>query len=130
MEQDEDRNSIDGAGEDQKLLRNALSGMTTEQLMNLRKTAHRLKHLPFTRLVEVLFLEAEDWGEGNTEGPGRNLPEHNFAGESTNECHSNFLSDLFMEIERAMDSRTRMNESKAGSDGSDEADNSPENHII
>ncbi len=92
------------------MLRRALATMSIGQLVELKSTAHRLKHLPFTRLVNVLFTEAAD----DRARAERESHKHNFASESAEECRSVFLRDLFEEIERALAPRSRANEHHPG----------------
>ena len=75
--------------------------MSTAELLDLRTTARRLKHLPFTRLVEALFSQAADRSQASGEG-GDGVLEHNFAGEDTKHCQSEFVRELFRQIERAL----------------------------
>lgn len=63
MEEDETSTSDDGEGSDRQTLRLALGTMSSEQLRALRSAIIRLKHLPFTKLTEVLFTEAQEIGE-------------------------------------------------------------------
>ena len=87
------------------VIERALSGMSAEDLVDLRTTAHRLKHLPFTRLVEALFSQSADRGEDGADGRERNQ-EHNFAGELSGDCQSEFVRDLFRQIEQALAAKT------------------------
>ena len=112
------QNSSEDASDDRKanqtMLKSALATMSTEQLIELRSTAHRLKHLPFSRLVAVLFAEAVDSPMSDPGCTEHEPPKHNFAGESPEECRSEFLRDLFGEIERALVERSPSDESHSG----------------
>ncbi len=88
--------------EEQRLIENALGAMSDEELVDLRSTAHRLKHLPFMRLVEALFAQTEERGRGEATPTGTETREHNFAGESSEGCQSDFLRTLFTQIERVL----------------------------
>lgn len=80
--------------------------MSAAELVNLRTTAHRLKHLPFTRLVEALFSQAAARSEGSAEERDCN-PEYNFAGEQNEHSRSEFVRELFRQIERALATKTQ-----------------------
>ncbi len=88
------------------IIERALSGMSGPELIDLRTTAHRLKHLPFTRLIEALFSQDAARGEDRVEGGDRGQV-HNFAGEAGGHCQSNFVRDLFRQIEEALATNTR-----------------------
>lgn len=113
MNQNSSEGASDGRKANQKMLRSALATMSTQQLIELKSTAHRLKHLPFTRLVAVLFAEAADLPLSDPDHTGPEPTKHNFAGESAEECRSMFLRDLFGEIERALVERAQSDESRS-----------------
>lgn len=79
--------------------------MSAPELVDLRTTAHRFKHLPFTRLVEALFLQSRDRGEDGAE-KGAGSQEHNFAGDSSEHCHSGYVRTLLQQIEEAIAAKT------------------------
>lgn len=60
MEGKESRTRQNRAAHDRKTLKTALRTMSVDQLRRLRSTIIRLKHLPFTKLTEVLFTESQD----------------------------------------------------------------------
>ena len=86
---------------DRAVIESALAGMSDAELIDLRTTAHRLKHLPFTRLVEALFSQAASRTEGGREDGDSNR-EYNFAGEESEHSASEFVRELFRMIERAL----------------------------
>ena len=90
---------------DHAVIDRALAGMSATELIDLRTTAHRLKHLPFTRLVEALFSQAASRTEkgGEDDDPDR---EYNFAGEESERSESEFVGKLFGMIERALATKT------------------------
>ena len=75
--------------------------MSTAELLDLRTTAHRLKHLPFIRLVEALFSQTAARNDGSMEEGDCTL-EYNFAGEQEGRAQSEFVRDLFRQIEAAL----------------------------
>ncbi len=112
MDQDSKQASSAHRQANQTMLRHALATMSVEQLVEVKSTAHRLKHLPFTRLVNVLFTEAAD--DRDQLRSEHESPKHNFAGESAEGCRSVFLMDLFDEIERALALSPRADEPDPG----------------
>lgn len=102
MSQDSSQSLPEDRSANRTMLRRALATMSSEQLDELKSTAHRLKHLPFTRLVEVLFTEADEEPGNDPVHTEHKSPKHNFAGDSAGECRSDFLRDLFEEIDRAL----------------------------
>ena len=50
--------------QNREVIESARTRISTAQLIDLRRTAHRFKHLPFTRLVEALFFQTKDRGDG------------------------------------------------------------------
>ena len=55
-------------------MRTALNGMTVDQLRELRSSIIRLKHLPFTKLVETLFTQQTVQNSDEVEAPPQILP--------------------------------------------------------
>ena len=106
MNQNSSEDASDDCKANRTMLRSALATMSTEQLIELRSTAHWLKHLPFSRLVAVLFAEAADSPMSDSARTEHEPTKHNFAGESAEECRSVFLRDLFGEIERVLVERS------------------------
>ena len=90
---------------DRAVIEGALAGMSAAELIDLRTTAHRLKHLPFTRLVEALFSQAASRTEKGGEDGDPN-GEYNFAGEESERSGSEFVRELFGMIERALATKT------------------------
>ena len=87
------------------VIERALAGMFVAELVDLRMTAQRFKHLPFTRLVEALFLQSRDRGEGSVE-KGAESQEYNFAGDSSEHCRSEYVRTLLQQIEEAIAAKT------------------------
>ena len=78
---------------DRAVIERALAGMSAAELIDLRTTAHRLKHLPFTRLMEALFSRRRIAREKGCVDGDRDR-EYNFAGEESEHCQSEFVQEL------------------------------------
>lgn len=83
------------------VIERALHGMSEAELVDLWTTAHRLKHIPFTRLIEALSSQAAD-RRGNRVPGGDRDRKYNSAGEGGGHCPSEFVQDLFRQIEDAL----------------------------
>ena len=98
MEKDASDAQEERAEHDRKILNQALEGMSVDQLRRLRTTIIRLKHLPFTKLTEVLFTEAQDTGEQT--GSDRTQENHPaFAEDFHGHCESEANRVLFEDVQ-------------------------------
>ena len=93
--------------EDRKTLKAALSTMSLDQLRELRSTIVRLKHLPFTKLTEVLFTEFPS-SEGDLTGSARICEDsHAFAYEFRGHCEAEATRTLFEDVENILKIREK-----------------------
>ena len=86
----------------------ALSGMTVDQLVELRATARRLQHLPFPRLVNALFnqeLEESASGRQKSATAARLCEEATVTYGTPQPSPSKFMDELFAQIERILAAR-------------------------
>ena len=90
----------------------ALRGMSDAELRALRTAAHRLKHLPFVRLVNVLLTEGMDAKLDDRDSCESKQIDHDFADGSTDRCGSRYTEDLLKRIDAEIRSR-----SEGGSEG-------------
>lgn len=85
--------------DDRETLKAALNTMSVDQLRELRTTIMRLKHLPFTKLTEVLFTESPP-SESDFAASARTREDsHAFAHEFRGHCESETTCTLFEDVE-------------------------------
>ena len=93
--------------EDRETLKAALRTMSLDQLRELRSTIVRLKHLPFTRLTEVLFTESPP-SEGDLTGSARICEDSPaFAYEFRGHCEAEATRTLFEDVESILKIREK-----------------------
>ena len=81
--------------------------MSLDQLRELRSTIVRLKHLPFTKLTEVLFTESPP-SEGDHTGSARICEDSPaFAYEFRGHCEAEATRTLFEDVESILKIREK-----------------------
>ena len=83
----------------------ALSAMSVAQLLDLRTTAHRFKHLPFARLMDALFRQEADRERRAREQPNSYWKideEQNLVCDPREPARSKFVEELFGLIDHAL----------------------------
>ncbi len=80
-------------GHDREIMRSALNGMSVDQLRDLHSAIIRLKHLPFTKLVETLFTQQ---ASGN---------DHAFVQNSSGHYESKATRELCEDVEMMLKAR-------------------------
>lgn len=95
----------DGSADDRETLKATLRTMSVGQLRELRSTIVRLKHLPFTKLTEVLFTESQQPSteQANTSRVQEDSP--TFAYEFRGHCESEATRTLFEDVEAILRSK-------------------------
>ena len=91
---------------DREIMRTALSGMTVDQLRELRSTIIRLKHLPFTKLVETLFTQQTVQNSDEVEAPPQIYrDDHAFVRDSGGHYESKATRELCEDVEMILRER-------------------------
>lgn len=89
-----------------EVIESVLRGMSGAELRDLRTAAHRLKHLPFARLVNVLLTEGMDARLDDRDSSESKQVDHDFADASTDRCASPYTEDLLKRIDIEILSRS------------------------
>ena len=87
------------AAHDRETLKTALHTMSVDQLRRLRSAIVRLKHLPFTKLTEVLFTESQEPGTKDSHSGRVQEDAPSFASEFRGHCESEATRSLFEDVE-------------------------------
>lgn len=91
---------------DREIMRTALNGMSVDQLRGLRSTIIRLRHLPFTKLVETLFTQQTVQNSNEVEAPPQIYwDDHVFVRDSGGHYESKATRELCEDVEMILKER-------------------------